>query len=175
MTFPPATSAATASARTAPPTGTRTTAPNGYNAQANSATLGLCLFFPRGYYASGFEFTVSDVTARFKPGAEIGGIIHVISYDADPVTNPVTNIRFVGDCVTYDRFGTVHVDEYTFDRIHVKFDGSKNIQDPATDAAATSTPAPRTSPAGRSWSTTWTLADPTTTPPSLSTTTPRTC
>lgn len=99
-------------------------------AQANSALLGVPLIFSPGYYASGFEITASNVSARFEVGAEIGGLFHVISYDADPVANPIRNIALRGTLVTYDRFGCVNVDGLIFDRILVKFNGAKNVQDP---------------------------------------------
>lgn len=101
------------------------------NAIANSATLGLELYWPQGYYASQCLIMTSNVTMRFEEGAEFGGLVHVVSHRSqDPQSadqNPLENIRLKGCVTTYGRYGQTDARNVWIDRIHLKADSTKDI------------------------------------------------
>lgn len=93
-------------------------------AAQTSAALGVPIWFPAGYYASGVEIARSNVTFAFERGARWGGLFHVGGVEGAKITD----VALLGTVATYDRFGCYWIDRMQVDRVHVLADGAKNTQ-----------------------------------------------
>lgn len=92
------------------------------NALKSCAVLGIPLILKPGLYKTQLNVGYSNSYIKFEKGAEVTGLIHVYVPDGK---EPIENIKFEGDVITYDRFGTRNLNGLFFDRIIVKSDGSK--------------------------------------------------
>lgn len=92
------------------------------NALKSCAVLGIPLILKPGLYKTQLNVGYSNSYIKFEKGAEVTGLIHVYVPDGK---EPIENIKFEGDVITYDRFGTRNLNGLFFDRIIVKSDGTK--------------------------------------------------
>lgn len=85
----------------------------------------LTLTWPAGYYATSINMSPAKSGAKwhFEPGAELGGILHVIGTSA---AAPLTDVSITGSPVTYDRLGIQFTERVYIQRTHCKSDAAKN-------------------------------------------------
>ncbi len=94
---------------------------------ANSCLSNVVLIWRAGYYGTSINLssTYSGCKMHFEPGAEFGGVLHLIGSETDGGAT-LSRGRFTGLLTTYDRVGIINLLDSYIEAIRCKSDASKN-------------------------------------------------